>query len=167
MRYPLSRLSFVVLLLLLAGGTAFAQTFTGAVRGAVRDANGVIPGVTVELINEATNLGREAVSNEVGLYNFAAVPPGTYTVKASLTGFKTYEQKGIRVGAQQFVTLDVALEVGTLQETITVTGRSAAHRHLHRVDRRGHQHRAARGVAERRPFGVPVRGHGADRGGVG
>ena len=112
----------MVLLLLLAGGTAFAQTFTGAVRGAVRDANGVIPGVTVELINEATNLGREAVSNEVGLYNFAAVPPGTYTVKASLTGFKTYEQKGIRVGAQQFVTLDVALEVGTLQETITVTG---------------------------------------------
>ena len=122
MRYPWSRLSLVVLLLLLAGGTAFAQTFTGAVRGAVRDANGVIPGVTVELINEATNLGREAVSNEVGLYNFAAVPPGTYTVKASLTGFKTYEQKGIRVGAQQFVTLDVALEVGTLQETITVTG---------------------------------------------
>jgi trimeric autotransporter adhesin len=122
MRYPLSRLSLVVLLLLLAGSTAFAQTFTGALRGAVRDANGVIPGVTVELINEATNVGREAVSNEEGLYNFAAVPPGTYTVKASLTGFKTYEQKGIRVGAQQFVTVDVALEVGALQETITVTG---------------------------------------------
>ena len=60
MRYPLSRLS-LVLLLLLAAVPAFAQTFTGAMRGAVRDANGVIPGVTVELINEATNVAREAV----------------------------------------------------------------------------------------------------------
>ena len=102
--------------------TASAQTFTGGLRGAVRDANGVIPGVTVELINEATSIPREAVTNDQGEYIFAAVPPGTYSVKASLTGFKTYEQKGIRIGAQQFVTLDVALDVGQLQETITVTG---------------------------------------------
>jgi hypothetical protein len=107
----------------MAGG-AVAQTFTGGVRGAVRDANGVIPGVTVELINEATSIPREAVTNEQGEYSFAAVPPGTYTVKASLTGFKTYEQRGIRIGAQQFVTLDVTLDVGTLQETITVTGQA-------------------------------------------
>jgi hypothetical protein len=117
-----SRLVVVVLAVLVAAGAASAQTFTGALRGAVRDANGIIPGVTVELINEASTVSREAVSNEEGLYNFAAVPPGTYTVKASLTGFKTYEQKGIRVGAQQFVTIDVNLEVGALQETITVTG---------------------------------------------
>ena len=120
MRSP-SRLLFVVLALLLAAGAASAQTFTGALRGAVKDANGVIPGVTVELVNEATGVAREVVSNEEGLYNFAAVPPGTYTVKASLTGFKSYEQKGIRLGAQQFLTVDVTLEVGALQETITVT----------------------------------------------
>ena len=65
---------------------------------------------------------RDAVSNERGLYDFAAVPPGIYTVKAALTGFKTYENKGVRVGTQQFVTLDITLEVGQLQETITVTG---------------------------------------------
>ena len=47
---------------------------------------------------------RSEVSNEQGLYNFAAVPPGTYTVKAELTGFKTFENKGIRVATQQFVT---------------------------------------------------------------
>jgi hypothetical protein len=101
-----------------------AQTFTGGVRGSVRDANGVIPGVTVELINEATNISRDSVTNDQGEYNFAAVPPATYTVKASLTGFKTYEQRGVRVGAQQFVTLDVTLDVGQLQETITVTGQA-------------------------------------------
>ncbi|MGE0812090.1 MAG: TonB-dependent receptor [Vicinamibacterales bacterium] len=99
-----------------------AQTFTGGVRGAVKDANGVIPGVTVQLINEETGQAREAVSNESGEYNFAAVPPGLYTIKGTLTGFKTYENTGVRVAAQQFITLDVTLEVGELQETITVTG---------------------------------------------
>ena len=121
MKSPL-KYALVALAVLVAAGNAYAQTFTGGVRGAVRDANGIIPGVTVQLINEATTVARESVSNEEGLYNFAAVPPGTYTVNASLTGFKTYEQKGIRVGAQQFVTIDLTLEVGTLQETITVTG---------------------------------------------
>jgi hypothetical protein len=106
----------------LGTSTAWAQTFTGGLRGAVRDANGVIPGVTVEIVNDATGQAREAVTNEQGEYNFAAVPPGNYTVKASLTGFKTYENRAVRIAAQQFVTLDVLLEVGELQETITVTG---------------------------------------------
>jgi hypothetical protein len=104
--------------------TAAAQTFTGGLRGAVRDANGVIPGVSVQLVNEATGQTREAVTNDQGEYNFAAVPPGNYTVKATLTGFKAYESRGVRIGAQQFVTLDIPLEVGTLQETITVTGQA-------------------------------------------
>ncbi len=123
MRNLVSRWCALALLLVpLATSAAWAQTFTGGVRGAVRDANGVIPGVTVTLLNEATGASRDAVSNEQGQYNFAAVPPGNYTVKAELTGFKTYETKGLRVGAQQFVTLDIGLEVGQLQETITVTG---------------------------------------------
>jgi hypothetical protein len=102
--------------------SAFAQTFTGGVRGTVTDAGGVIPGVTVTLVNEGTNASRETVSNEQGGYDFSAVNPGTYTIKASLSGFKAYENRGIRVGTQQFVTMDIRLEVGQLQETITVTG---------------------------------------------
>ena len=74
-----------------AAASAGAQQFTGGVRGAVRDANGVIPGVAVTLTNEATNISREVVTNEVGQYNFPAVPPGTYTLKTQLTGYKTYE----------------------------------------------------------------------------
>jgi len=106
----------------LATSVASAQTFTGGLRGVVKDSGGIVPGVTVTLINDDNGQARESVSNETGAYNFAAVPPGNYSVKAALTGFKTWEQKGVRIGAQQFVTIDITLDVGQLQETITVTG---------------------------------------------
>ena len=123
MRNLVSRWCLLALLVVpVATSTAWAQTFTGGLRGAVRDSGGVVPGVTVTLINEANGATRDAVSNEQGEYNFAAVPPGNYTVKAELTGFKTFENKALRIAAQQFITLDIRLEVGQLQETITVTG---------------------------------------------
>jgi hypothetical protein len=120
----LLKIAGVLALAAMLTDTAAAQTFTGGLRGAVRDANGVIPGVTVQLVNEATGQARDVVSNQEGEFNFAAVPPGNYTVRASLTGFKAYENRGVRIGAQQFVTLDITLEVGTLQETVTVTGQA-------------------------------------------
>lgn len=123
MRILVSRWCLLALLVVpLSVSSALAQTFTGGLRGAVRDSGGVVPGVTVTLLNDATGASRDAVSNESGEYSFAAVPPGTYSVKAELTGFKTYENKGLRIAAQQFITLDITLEVGQLQETITVTG---------------------------------------------
>jgi len=111
-----------VLVLGLAAGSAWAQGFQGGVRGAVKDSGGVIPGAEVVLTNENTGTSRSTQTNERGEYNFPNLDPGTYTLKALLQGYKTYEQKGLRVGTQQFITLDVMLEVGELQETITVTG---------------------------------------------
>src|SRR5256885_2987618 len=111
-------------LLLLVAAAAGAQQFTGGVRGEVRDQNGVIPGVAVTLVNEATNISREVVTNAVGQYNLPAVAPGTYTLKTQLTGYKSYESKGLIVGTQQFITLDVVLQVGALEESVTVTGQS-------------------------------------------
>jgi hypothetical protein len=99
-----------------------AQTYQGALRGAVRDAQGVIPGAEVTLINEDTNAERSAMTNEVGEYAFASVLPGLYTVRVSLPGFKTDERKGFRIGTQQSAVLDFVMEVGTLSEQITVTG---------------------------------------------
>jgi trimeric autotransporter adhesin len=101
-----------------------AQQFTGGVRGSVSDANGVVPGVAVTLTNEATNISRDVVTNEVGQYNFPAVAPGTYTLRAQITGYKRYESVGLVVGTQQFITLDVKLELGAIEESVTVTGQS-------------------------------------------
>jgi hypothetical protein len=99
-----------------------AQTYHGGLRGAVRDPDGVSPGAAVTLVNEATNATRHTTTNHVGEYAFVNVDPGTYTVKVSMTGYKTIESKGIRIGTQQFLTMDFTLAVGTLQEEVTVEG---------------------------------------------
>ena len=102
--------------------SSFGQGFQGGLRGAVKDAGGVIPGVEVTLTNESTSVSRSTTSNDAGEYAFPNLAPGTYTLKAVLQGYKTYQRAGLSVGTQQFLTLDATLEVGSLDETITVTG---------------------------------------------
>src|SRR5205809_4423431 len=99
-------------------GALFGQGFQGGLRGAIKDSGGVVPGVEVTLTNEATNISRSTVTNERGEYAFASVIPGTYGVKAALTGYRTIDRRAIPIGTQQFITLDLTMEVGTLQETI-------------------------------------------------
>ena len=113
-----------LLVLLVASVDAWGQGFQGGIRGAVRDPGGVVPGAEVVVTNENTGASRTVSTNESGEYNFPNLDPGNYTLKASLQGYKTFEQRGLRVGTQQFLTLDVTLEVGQLQETITVTGQA-------------------------------------------
>jgi trimeric autotransporter adhesin len=113
--------ALVAVTLVLNPVSAFAQSSQGGLRGVVKDEQGVIPGVTVTLTNEGTNITRETVTNERGEYSFPAVEPATYTVKCSVQGFRSFERRGIRISTQQFVGLDVVLEIGTLEETITVT----------------------------------------------
>jgi hypothetical protein len=123
MRHILLRtLARALLVAVLLSATAGAQSFQGGVRGTVKDAQGVIPGVTVTLVNPATGASRETVTNEVGEYAFPAVDPSTYTLNVDVPGFRTYTNANVRVGTQQFLNLDVQLEVGGLEENITVTG---------------------------------------------
>ena len=103
---------------------ASGQTYQGGLRGAVRDANGVVPGADVALINEETNVTRATVTNAAGEYAFPNAVPGVYTVRAALAGFRTFESRGIIIGTQDFLTLDLPLEVGEIQEAITVTGKT-------------------------------------------
>src|SRR5438128_2797941 len=111
-------------LAVVTSGTVFGQGFQGGLRGAVKDSGGVIPGVDVTLTNERTNISRSTVTNERGEYVFTNIDPGSYFLKASLTGYKTIERREISVGTQQFLTMDLTMEVGALEENITVTGQS-------------------------------------------
>jgi len=111
----------LVCLSLFGAANGFAQSYQGGVRGAVSDTAGaIIPGVEVALINEGTNVSRETVTNETGQYVFASVSPGTYKLRASLAGFKTYERSGLTIGTQQFVTLDIRLEIGVISDEVSV-----------------------------------------------
>src|SRR4029450_1807631 len=105
-------------------GTVFGQGFQGGLRGSVKDSGGVIPGVEVTLTNERTNISRSTTTNERGEYVFTNVDPGSFTVKAALSGYKTVERKEIPIGTQQFLTMDLTMEVGAIEESITVTGQS-------------------------------------------
>src|SRR5262249_39007797 len=95
---------------------------TGTVSGTVVDASGqVLPGVTMTLANEATGDTRAAASDERGHFAFRAVPPGSYTVRAELTGFRTYERRNTVVNASAIVALgSVKLEIGAINEVVSV-----------------------------------------------
>ena len=81
-----------------------------------------MPGATVTLKNVGTNATRDAVTGPDGTFLFPDLLAGTYDITVGIQGFKTYEQKGIVLGATERVALRaISLEVGGLQETVTVT----------------------------------------------
>jgi len=125
MKFQSKFLAVVLLLLVGAVEVAMGQSYQGGLRGAVNEVDGsVIPGAEVTLRNEETNATRTVVTNEAGEYAFANVLPGTYTVTAMANGHKKLESKGVRIGTQEFITLDLALEVGGITETVTVTNQA-------------------------------------------
>jgi hypothetical protein len=123
----LRRLSLAaVVLAVLTPTTLPAQTGTQAsLRGYVRDAQGgALPGVTLtatspELLRPAT-----AITNEEGYYRLLNLPPGTYAITAELAGFSTFKREGVLLRAGATFAIDIAMQLGALQETITVAGDS-------------------------------------------
>src|SRR5262245_39139990 len=115
------RASSAVVLWMLLAPAAYAQTL-GTITGEVKDSSGaMVPGATVTVVNKATNATRTTSSNAVGLFDFPALPPGQYTVKIELDGFKT-ATRDLELQVQQTARVDFALELGTLSEMATVTG---------------------------------------------
>jgi hypothetical protein len=114
-----------VVLLLISPSEVGAQTGLGGLRGYVRDEQGgALPGVTVtasapELLRPVTT-----VTNEEGYYRLINLPPGTYALTAELSGFRAFKREGILIRAGATFAVDATLALGTLQETITVTGDS-------------------------------------------
>ncbi len=99
-----------------------AQTFQGGVRGAVTDSTGAAIGTAkVTLTAEATGVSRSTVTNTGGEYSFSAVNPATYTLVVETPGFKKLDKKGLVVNTQEFVTVDMKLEVGDVTQSVNVT----------------------------------------------
>jgi hypothetical protein len=98
-----------------------AQVLYGSVVGTIRDAQGAaVPGATITIVNKETNLTRDTVTNPEGQYTFVNVLPGSYDVKVSLQGFREGVRSNVPVTIGQISRVDVALEVGTVSETVTV-----------------------------------------------
>src|SRR5436309_6289942 len=106
--------------------TAWAQAETGTIAGVVRDSSGaVIPGVTVEAASPAlVEKIRSATTDSQGLYRIVDLRPGSYTVSFALTGFSPVRRDGIELTTGFTATVNADLRVGTLAETVTVTGAS-------------------------------------------
>src|SRR5262245_64151766 len=91
----------MLLLALTMPAKAFGQATT-TLSGSVQDASGaLIPGVEITAINDGTRVESRAISNDAGTYNFAAMPPGTYTVRASLPSFQTRTFTNVTLSANQ------------------------------------------------------------------
>jgi hypothetical protein len=110
------------LILGLAPNLAHAQA-TGAISGTAKDDSGaVLPGVTIEATNMATNNVRTATTGADGFYTIPLVQPGTYNVKATLSGFSTSSRNGVKVNVSETALANFGLKVGGLTDTVDVTG---------------------------------------------
>lgn len=104
-----------------------AQTGTASLSGTVTDAQkSAVPGATVTITSAATGLSREAVTGGNGGYQFIALPPGVYTLKAELTGFKTSIIEKIQLSTDTSSRVDVALAVGGIEESVQVLAEAPA-----------------------------------------
>ena len=100
---------------------AISQVLYGSFVGVVKDTQGAtVPGATVTIVNKETNLTRDTISNSEGAYSLINVPAGTYDVKISLQGFREGVRSNVPVTIGQIARVDMALEVGTISETVTV-----------------------------------------------
>ncbi len=116
-------LLFVFCCSVLVPAAALAQE-DASLTGVVKDSSGaVLPGVTVEAASPVLiEKTREAVSDGSGQYRIVGLRPGTYTVTFTLTGFSSVKREGIEVSGRAVYTVNAEMKIGSLQETITVTG---------------------------------------------
>ena len=116
---------FALLGLILMSGLLAAQAPTGKIIGTVTDDEGTpLPGITVEATSPKMIGTSGVMTNENGVYRIFALPPGKYTITYTLEGFNTIIRKGIIIRIEQTIRVDITMTPGTIEEEITVLGRS-------------------------------------------
>jgi hypothetical protein len=115
-----SATAFCIVLLAVA---AFSQSTFGSFTGTVKDPSGaVIPGATVEIINQGTGTTRKVTTGSGGVFNVPNLDIGEYKVRITAKGFSTYDHAGIRLTANQEIDLPVTLTLGSTTGVVEVTG---------------------------------------------
>ena len=113
----------ICILAVLGSVSVSAQQGTADLRGKVVDQQGgALPGVTLVVKHQASGLFRETVSGADGSFFLSAMSPGVYQVSAELAGFKKYQRRDVRLEVGGTTQLEVPLEVGGIDEAVTVTG---------------------------------------------
>ncbi len=103
-------------------GNAFAQAPTATLVGKVIDQTSAnVVGATVAIRNTATNETRTVGTEADGQYTVSNLPPGTYDVTISMTGFRPLDEKNLELAADQTARLDATLQIGATTETVTVS----------------------------------------------
>ena len=119
-------MTWLLLILLACAGPAVAQSFLGTIRGTVVDPQGAaLSGAAVLIVDEASGALRNVDTDAEGRYEASNLRPGTYRVEVVAQNFKKAERTGILVRAAGTALVDVALEVGGVNETITVSAEGA------------------------------------------
>ena len=107
--------------------TGNAQATRGSLLGTIVDASGgPVPGATVTITEQGTNIPASTVTNESGVYNFPNIKDGIYRVEAELTGFKKVLRENVRVDVNTTVRIDLELQTGEISEVVTVTSETPA-----------------------------------------
>jgi TonB family protein len=110
------------LLVPLAALRAPAQNAGGSLGGVVKDSSGaVVPHAAVTLLELGSDRREFAITNNAGEFHFAPLPEGVYALQVASPGFARLEQRGIEVSATQSTTVSLVLNVGKVQETLTVS----------------------------------------------
>ena len=120
------RTMLVAALALLGPLPASAQILYGSLVGTVTDESGLsVPGATVTITQTETDQSREGTTTATGGYNFSNVAPGTYQIVVTVTGFKPFTARNVVVRQNNAVRVDAKLTIGSIEESIVVSGTSA------------------------------------------
>ena len=104
-----------------------AQVLYGSMVGNVSDpAGAVVPGATVTATSEGTGTVKSTTTDASGTYQFVNLQPGSYSLKVTIAGFKSYERLNLPVAANDVTRANITLEIGNVEQSVTVTDAPAA-----------------------------------------
>jgi len=116
------KILFINALFILVSVTfALGQTSTGRLTGTVSSTDGALPGATITATDNASGREQTLTTNEAGAFTFPQLEAGTYTVRITASGFKAFVANEVKIDVGREYSLNPALEIGAVQETVTVT----------------------------------------------